>query len=86
MPAPHELLGITPDADAETIMAAYRAKVLADHPDQGGTGGGIAALKLARDQMLGREPRPSDNSCKVCGGKGWVRTRGFRPERCPKGC
>lgn len=86
MPAPHEILGIPADAAPDAIRAAYSAKVKADHPDHGGAGHGILALKEARDQMLGRAPKPVDATCKVCRGTGWVKTGGFRPERCPRDC
>lgn len=35
-PAPHEVLGVSEDADAGEIRAAYRRKALAAHPDKGG--------------------------------------------------
>lgn len=82
---PHNVLGLQPDADETAIRAAYAEKVRADHPDHGGTGQNLKALKQARDAMLGRAPKPQ-TTCKICGGKGWVRTGGFKPERCPRGC
>jgi len=82
--APHELLGIPPDATEEAVRAAYADKVKADHPDHGGAGIGLAALKKARDDMLSRPTRKAP--CRVCNETGWVRTGGFKPERCPRGC
>jgi len=81
---PHETLGVSPDADAVTVREAYAAKVKADHPDHGGTGAMLKALKRARDEMLGVSPAPA--GCRICGGRGWVKSKGFKPERCPRGC
>lgn len=84
MTAPHIVLGISKDASPDEVRAAYAAAVKADHPDHGGPGTSGAELKLARDQMLGRVPLTG--TCKVCGGRGWIKTGGFKSERCPRGC
>jgi hypothetical protein len=47
-----ELLGIAPDADRETILAAYRRLMARNHPDAGGTAGLAARLNAARDLLL----------------------------------
>ena len=47
-----ELLGITPDADRETIVAAHRRLMQRLHPDRGGTDYLAARLNEARDRLL----------------------------------
>lgn len=37
MASPYAVLGVDPDADPETVKAAYRDRVKDVHPDQGGT-------------------------------------------------
>ena len=49
---PHQILGVQPDADAETIRRAWRAKIATAHPDQSGTHAAAAELNAARDAML----------------------------------
>lgn len=82
--SPHEILGVSPDADETAIRAAYAAKLKAAHPDHGGSGQDITALKDARDTLLARPKKAT--TCRVCGGSGWVKTGGFKPERCPRDC
>jgi hypothetical protein len=57
LPAPKscwEILGLTPAAAASPgmIQAAYRAKAMELHPDQGGSHDAMAELNRARDQAL----------------------------------
>ena len=47
-----ELLGITPDADREAILAAHRRLMQRLHPDRGGTDYLAARLNEARDRLL----------------------------------
>lgn len=86
--SPHKTLGVPADATIAEIKAAYSAKVLENHPDHGGDGTQLSALKYARDRMLGRAgpTRVEKSECKICKGTGWVRGTGFKPDRCPRGC
>ena len=47
-----ELLGITPDADREAVLAAHRRLMQRLHPDRGGTDYLAARLNEARDRLL----------------------------------
>lgn len=47
-----DLLGVTPDADREAIVAAHRRLISRNHPDNGGTAGLAARLNAARDLLL----------------------------------
>jgi hypothetical protein len=44
---PYEVLGIAPDADRDTIRAAYRRRAREAHPDSGGDDAEFAAVALA---------------------------------------
>lgn len=46
------LLGVPPDADAETIRAAHRRLIAQTHPDRGGTEELARRINLARDTAL----------------------------------
>lgn len=87
-----ELLGLnltmmTPGWGSD-IRDSYAAAVIADHPDHGGTGKQLRALKLARDVLLAHFEggKPPATDCPVCKGKGKVMTGGFGSSPCPKGC
>ncbi|MBB5987821.1 molecular chaperone DnaJ [Sphingobium lignivorans] len=47
-----ELLGVTPDADRDAIIAAHRRLIARNHPDAGGSAGLAARLNAARDLLL----------------------------------
>lgn len=47
-----ELLGVAPDADRETILAAWRRLMARNHPDAGGSTGLAARINMARDLLL----------------------------------
>lgn len=79
------LLGLSLPTTEEAVLEAYRLRVKADHPDTGGTGTQITALKQARD-ILVDQTRGVKPACPVCSGAGVVRSRGFKPVACPKGC
>ena len=49
---PEEVLGISPRATKEEILAAFRAKSKAHHPDKGGDAEVMKQLLAARDAML----------------------------------
>jgi curved DNA-binding protein CbpA len=49
---PHEVLGVDPDADEETVVAAYRRRVKEVHPDQGGSIAEFRAVKEASERLL----------------------------------
>jgi DnaJ-domain-containing protein 1 len=49
------LLGVTPQADAAEIQAAYARLMRTAHPDRGGTTGLATQLNLARDRLLKSE-------------------------------
>ncbi|MDP3747892.1 MAG: DnaJ domain-containing protein [Phenylobacterium sp.] len=46
------ILGVSPDASAEEIQAAYTRLMRMAHPDKGGTSGLAAQLNAARDRLL----------------------------------
>jgi DnaJ-domain-containing protein 1 len=48
------VLGVGPDADAETIRAAHRRLVAGVHPDRGGSAELARRVNAARDLLLGR--------------------------------
>jgi hypothetical protein len=47
-----DLLGVTPEADRDTVVAAHRRLIARNHPDNGGTAGLAARLNAARDVLL----------------------------------
>jgi hypothetical protein len=49
------LLGVTADADADTIQAAWRTRMATAHPDAGGSNSAARALTEARDLLLARQ-------------------------------
>jgi hypothetical protein len=51
-PAPHEVLGIAPDAPDAVVRGAFRELVKDGHPDSGSGDVDVARLKRARDSML----------------------------------
>lgn len=88
-PAPRataaQLLGVAEDASAEDIKHAFTAKVKEAHPDAGGKGGDIAALKAARDLLLTTEFKKDtlkeELTCPLCKGTGMV-SSGFGAMQC----
>lgn len=48
------ILGVSPEASAEEVQAAYLRLIRRAHPDQGGTSGLAAQLNAARDTLLGK--------------------------------
>lgn len=58
MEAPHEVLGVAPDADPETIERAYRQRVKETHPDQGGTKAAFLEVRAAYETLIaeGHDP------------------------------
>ena len=48
----HEVLGVDPDADPETVRAAYREQIKESHPDGGGTSAEARELNEAKEAML----------------------------------
>jgi len=49
--SPHEVLGIEPDADDETILAAYRERIKEAHPDHGGSAEEFRAVRTAYERL-----------------------------------
>ena len=47
-----DLLGVSSEADRETVIAAHRRLIARNHPDHGGTAGLAARLNAARDLLL----------------------------------
>lgn len=47
------ILGVSRDADAEAVQAAYLRLIQLAHPDKGGTSGLAAQLNAARETLLG---------------------------------
>jgi len=56
-PDHYAALGVAPDADAEAVHAAYRARVRAAHPDKGGSAEEFARVKAAHDVVGCAESR-----------------------------
>lgn len=50
--AARALLGVGPEANADAIRAAFRAKISSAHPDNGGTAEAVQAITAARDLLL----------------------------------
>jgi curved DNA-binding protein CbpA len=48
-----EILGLPPDADRETILAAWRKLIKLNHPDHGGSKYIAAKLNEAKRVLLG---------------------------------
>ena len=51
------LLGLTSDADADAVHAAWRRGVAQAHPDAGGSTDAVQRLTAARDLLLARVSR-----------------------------
>ena len=49
-----KLLGIAPDADADTILEAHKRLIAKVHPDAGGSSDLAARVNQARDVLLKR--------------------------------
>lgn len=50
--APHEVLGVEPDASPETVKQAYREEAKQRHTDTGGSVEAFKELNEAKDEML----------------------------------
>ena len=53
------LLGVSPEADADQVHAAWRRALATAHPDAGGSSEATAQATAARDLLLARLARPS---------------------------
>ena len=57
MGSPFEVLGVAPEADDETVKQAYRERVKAAHPDQGGSVEEFREIRTAYEKIrAGYEP------------------------------
>ena len=54
---PFEVLGLSPGANRNDILAAHRRLVAMVHPDRGGTSEQVHEANAARDLLLGELPR-----------------------------
>jgi ferredoxin len=52
VPSPYDVLGIAGDADDEEIVEAYRERVLAVHPDQGGSPEEFQRVREAYQEIM----------------------------------
>jgi len=50
------LLGISPEADRDTVLDAHRRLIARNHPDAGGTAALAARINAARDVLLKSQP------------------------------
>lgn len=48
----YAILGVRPDATADDIREAYRAKAMSAHPDKGGSHAAMSELNAARDEGM----------------------------------
>lgn len=55
------LLGVTPGASREQIVAAHRRRIAMVHPDRGGSSDAVHEANHARDLLLGDLPAPDQN-------------------------
>jgi hypothetical protein len=77
-----ELLGYGgPLGDKPGVSAAFSKAVKAAHPDAGGTGGDIGALKEAREYLLSCNIA-TKKPCPICKGVGIVATQAFAGMQC----
>jgi hypothetical protein len=53
---PHEVLGVRPGASADDVRRAWRRKVLATHPDRGGSDAAFAEVLDAYRALTGEAP------------------------------
>lgn len=68
MPTPYEVLGIDPDADEAEVRAAYRRRVKAVHPDQGGSVEQFQAVQDAYERLLDESvPEPATEPAETHG-------------------
>lgn len=51
-PPAHVVLGVSPDASPSEIRAAYRERVLEDHPDNGGSETEFKRVEQAKEELL----------------------------------
>ena len=80
MSAPHQVLGVSPEATDDEIRAAYKRAAMKHHPDRGGSPEAFQAVQDASAALQNRV-------CPDCGGKGFTTTRqGFFVSKtpCPK--
>ena len=57
MASPYEILGVEPDADEDELVEAYRRRVKAAHPDQGGSTEEFQAVKTAYERIKSGDVR-----------------------------
>ncbi|MFB6219336.1 MAG: ferredoxin Fer [Halobacteriaceae archaeon] len=51
MASPFEVLGVDPDADEATVVAAYRERIKEVHPDHGGSASEFRAVRRAYERI-----------------------------------
>ena len=67
------VLGIEGAYTSEGIQARAREMMRLAHPDNGGDGKGISAVKEARGVLLAS--LSGENTCKQCNGRGYIKAR-----------
>ena len=80
---PHAVLGVTSDASASVIRAAYRKKALQAHPDRGGDPNAFVSLQRAYNACLQRaqaEAQPGDQN-QAAGSAGVLAIKDFQGEK-----
>lgn len=75
------------DVSSESLRGAFRDRVREIHPDAGAPMGNNAAEEIqkvyqARAKLIVWLAQQPQKDCKVCGGKGYVRTGPFNTQIC----
>lgn len=80
------VLGLTLPVDEAAVRKAFASAVKGAHPDTGGAAiVSMETLKTARDVLIAKA-NGFKPLCPLCASTGVVRSRGFKPVACPKGC
>jgi ferredoxin len=70
--SPYEILDVDPDADDEAVMHAYRERVMAAHPDQGGSVREFQRVQHAYEQIQAGWEDDDEASAAADDGSDWA--------------